>query len=582
MLEKLRPYWQALPDIFTYQILTKPIIGFWIFLLGLITQELLTSTGRVAVTSGDFGFLFKTWQGYLIMLIGIVSLFIYIAFDLNTKIVLSRKLVTGEEISIWRSMDEGFRSLRGLLSLRGLITCLYIALIAPLLGLGVSTTLTRGFYIPTFITSVISDSPLFSILLTLAMLVFLSVGIADLFVLHGITLDRMSAKEAAVQSGQLMHEHWKNYLKENLLFAFVMIVVLGIIVMVGLVLPLMVIQVLPVAEGVRRFLLILFVLAGCIISALACLTTTPIYFMKMTQLFYTYKNGEKQEYARRESKKHPLAVPGIALVVAILVAASIGIDRNFDTMFPQGSDVEIIAHRAGGNEGAENTVEGLRTAAALGAYGSEIDIQRTKDGAYILLHDGDFKRVAGDDRKPEEMTLEEIRKLSVDGEPIPTFEEALSACKGRLVLFTELKGKTADRKMAEDAVKIIRKYGMEKECVLVSLKYDLIDYIETRDPDIQTGFLLFTAFGNTAKLNCDYLGMEEESATEKTISSVHKQNKKMLVWTVNERGSQKHFLCTEADGIITDEVRQAGEIRQKLENRTDLQRMIDWIKAVVS
>ena len=179
------------------------------------------------------------------------------------------------------------------------------------------------------------------------------------------------------------------------------------------------------------------------------------------------------------------------------------------------------------------------------------------------------------------MTLKEIRKLSVDGEPIPTFEEALSACKGRLVLFTELKGKTADRKMAEDAVKIIRKYGMEKECVLVSLKYDLIDYIETKDPDIQTGFLLFTAFGNTAKLNCDYLGMEEESATEKTISSVHKQKKKMLVWTANEERSQKHFLCTEADGIITDEVRQAEEIRQKLDDRTDLQRMIDWIMAVV-
>ena len=580
-MQKLRPYWQALPDIFIYQILTKPILGLWIFLLGRITQALLTSTGRVAVTSGDFSFLFKTWQGWLILLIGLVSLFIYIAFDLNTKIVLSRKLVTGEEISVWKSMDEGFRSLRGLLSLRGLITCLYIALIAPLLGLGVSTSLTRGIYIPTFITAVISDSPLFSILLTLAMLAFLSVGVADLFVLHGVVLDRISAREAAVQSGQLMHEHWKIYLKENLLFAFVMIACLGIIVLVGLVIPLMVIQALPLAKTVQRFLLILFVLAGCIISALACLTTTPVYFMKMTQLFYTYKNGEKQEYAERESRHHSLAVPGILVIVAILIVASVVIDRNFDRFFPQGSDVRIIAHRAGGNEGAENTVEGLDAAADLGAYGSEIDIQRTRDGAYVLLHDGDFKRVAGDERTPEEMSLKEIRKLSVDGQPVPTIEEALEACKGRLVLFIELKGKTADRRMAEDVVEIIHKTGMEKECVVISLKYDLIDYIETNDPDIQTGFLLFTAFGNTAKLNCDYLGMEEESATEKTISSVHKQKKKMLVWTANEKRSQKHFLCTDADGIITDEVRQAEDIRQQLEHRTDLQRMIDWIMATV-
>ena len=122
---------------------------------------------------------------------------------------------------------------------------------------------------------------------------------------------------------------------------------------------------------------------------------------------------------------------------------------------PVENDVKIIAHRGGGNEGPENTVAGIEAACAAGAYGSEIDIQRTKDGEYVLLHDGNFKRVAGDSRTPEEMTLKQIRKLSVDGEPIPTFEEALTASKGRIVLFTELKGDSADKKMADDAVKRI-------------------------------------------------------------------------------------------------------------------------------
>ena len=67
MPEKLKPYWQALPTIFNYQILTKVLIGIWIYLLGRITQTLLKGTGRVAVTSGDFSFLFQTWQGYLIL-----------------------------------------------------------------------------------------------------------------------------------------------------------------------------------------------------------------------------------------------------------------------------------------------------------------------------------------------------------------------------------------------------------------------------------------------------------------------------------------------------------------------------------
>ena len=135
--------------------------------------------------------------------------------------------------------------------------------------------------------------------------------------------------------------------------------------------------------------------------------------------------------------------------------------------------------------------------------------------------------------------------------------------------------------MAEDAVKMIREKHMEEECVLISLKYDLIDYIEKNYPDMQTGFLAFVSFGQTALLNCDYLGLEEETATVQTISAVHGQNKKLLVWTPNEEDSQKRFLCSNADGIITDNVVQANEIREELMNRTDLQRIVDRIMMIV-
>ena len=153
--------------------------------------------------------------------------------------------------------------------------------------------------------------------------------------------------------------------------------------------------------------------------------------------------------------------------------------------------------------------------------------------------------------------------------------------KGRLVLFIELKGNTADRKMAENVVKLVKQYKMEKECVLISLKYDLIDYIETKYPDIETGFLTFASFGKTAKLNCDYLALEEESATSDAINAVHKEGKKVLVWTVNDEGSQKHFLCSKADGIITDNVSQAKKLSGSLENRTDVQRMVDKVKTIL-
>lgn len=577
--KKLRPYTQALPDILNYQIVTKILIAVWLFLLGRIFQALLKSSGRVAVTTGDWKFLFTTWQGILILLLGLVSLFVYVAFDLNSKIVLSRNLISEQKETLEDTIKEGFFSVGKLINLRGLLTVIYIALIAPIVGIGVSISATEKLYIPTFISSVIEGSVLYSALAGIAVLVFLSVGIANLFILHGVIIDGLSIREAGIQSRALVRANWKDYIRQNVLFVLMIVGSLAGMAIICLFIPLKLITLLP-AGPVSRFLTVLFVTAGTMISMLTALLGIPVYILKMTQLFYSYKQGKEFEFTEIRRDKPISYKKGTAALLIIMIAAVAVMYSRFDQFFPLETNVKIIAHRAGGNEGRENTLSGLETAWNAGAYGSEIDIQRTKDGYYVLNHDGTFKRVAGDSRRPEEMTLREVKRLSVDGEPVPTFEEMLIASRGRMVLFTELKGNTADKQMADDAVKLIEQYRMEDETVLISLKYDVIDYIETAYPEIQTGFLTFASFGKTAALNCDYIGLEEESATSDAIKAIHDEGKKVLVWTANEEGSQKHFLCTEADGIITDNVSQAVRLVTELEQRSDLDRMIDKIKTV--
>ena len=193
---ELRPYLQAMPDILNYQLVTKTLICIWLFLLGRLFQVLLRSSGRVAVTSGDWKFLFTTWQGVLILLLGLVSLFIYVAFDLNSKIVLSRNLITGQKIHLEENIKEGFYSIRKLLNPEGLLAVLYIALIAPILGIGLSISATESLYIPTFISSVIESSVLYSALAGVAVFFFLSLGVANLFILHGVVIDGLPIGEA--------------------------------------------------------------------------------------------------------------------------------------------------------------------------------------------------------------------------------------------------------------------------------------------------------------------------------------------------------------------------------------------------
>ena len=582
MKERLRPYLRAVPDIFCYIVVTKGILFVLTCLLGAMAKLLLSSVGRVAVTSGDWKFLYTTWQGILLLVLSLVSLYIGTAFDLNGRIALCSMLVRGRTVSIPECLKAGLTSTVKLISPAGLMVILYISFIAPIIGLGFSTSLTEGLYIPSFITAFIQESKLYSSLLGILVPLLLIIGIANLYILHGIVLDGLSTGDSGRQSRRLIRSNLKDYLKQNILFFLAMAAAIALAAIVLFVFPLALVQVIPLPHACSRFLVVLFGTAGTLLYLFTDFLVIPLYLLNMTRLFYSYKQGGGFEFRAPEKARTGFNRALAGFWAAAFLAAVIFQFACFDSWFPADTNVGIIAHRAGGAEAPENTLAGLETAYKAGASGCEIDIQRTKDGFYVLNHDGTFERTAGENRKPEEMKLSEVKKLRVDGEPVAEFEESLAACKGRLTLFVELKGDTADRKMADDAVRLIHKYGMEDECVLISLKYGLINYIETKYPDIQTGFLTFAAFGNTPGLNCDYIGLEAESATAYKLTATHKEGKKALVWTVNDKSSQRFFLTGDADGIITDNITQAAEVKANLASRSDLERMLDRIRIILA
>lgn len=126
----------------------------------------------------------------------------------------------------------------------------------------------------------------------------------------------------------------------------------------------------------------------------------------------------------------------------------------------------VIAHRGASAYAPENTMPAFELAAEQGAHFVELDVQRTKDGQLVALHDltlerttdvarlfPDRARLAPDDpeKKPrwwlDDFTFEEIRQLDAGawfdakfaGTRIPTFDESIRAVLGRTGLFIELK-----------------------------------------------------------------------------------------------------------------------------------------------
>ncbi len=582
IVQAIRPYRQSMNDIFRYRVVTYLISGIALSLLKQLAMILIRSTGRVAVSSGDFDFLFKTWQGILLIVLGLLVLFLGVVIDLNIQIIYASKILHGRN-ELLKSVKEGLLSLTKFFTPDGIGIVLYIALIAPITGLTLSISLTENLYIPTFISSVIHSTPLYNTIYWITIILFFFIGIIHIFILHGVLLSGLPSNKADDESRALMKANWKDFFKQNFIFGLCFLLINILIFVFVLAIPGILVFIflkdLEKAKIAGIFLLLCFAVSFAVINSYF----QSFYLIRMTQLYYQYK-GEALLFVRKTEKKFSLSFLKVPLIAGLLLALSVFICSNFDEFLPAEIDTDIIAHRAGGVEAPENTIAGIEKAIALGAKGAEIDIQRTKDGYYIVNHDANFSRLCSNPAKPSQLTLDEVKDLVIrdpnfpdEEEDVATFEEMLEASKDRIILFVELKGDSADNQMVDDAVKMIREKDMADQCVLISLKYSLIDYAEQTYPEMQTAYLTFVSFGNTAQLNCDYLGLEEESATASIINTIHNSGRKVMVWTPNEEGSQKHFLISDADYIITDNISQALGLTEELNQRDNIQVFVDWL-----
>lgn len=106
------------------------------------------------------------------------------------------------------------------------------------------------------------------------------------------------------------------------------------------------------------------------------------------------------------------------------------------------NSAKFIAHRGLSAQAPENTIKAYELAGAAGFWGAETDVRMTKDKKFVLQHDLTFKRLCGVDKKPEDMTLAEIQKLTIksgnniskyknvkSATTVATLEDYLNTCK---------------------------------------------------------------------------------------------------------------------------------------------------------
>lgn len=153
----------------------------------------------------------------------------------------------------------------------------------------------------------------------------------------------------------------------------------------------------------------------------------------------------------------------------------------------------VAAHRGDSANYPENTMAAFRAAIAAGADMIETDVQLTKDGVPVLLHDRTVDRTTDGTGAVAEMTFEELRRLNAgtQAQPqcIPTLEELLTLLAGcGLTLNLEIKeyaepgNEGRSRACVDLCVQLLQRCRMEERTVFNSFDAAVLEDIADRYP----------------------------------------------------------------------------------------------------
>ena len=132
----------------------------------------------------------------------------------------------------------------------------------------------------------------------------------------------------------------------------------------------------------------------------------------------------------------------ILTIVCLSVLSKNKSDKLRENLFHNPKYVTIVAHRGDWRNHPENSIPAFQSCIDMGIDMIEIDVRCTKDGKLILMHDPTVDRCTNGKGKVSDLTYDEIQKLrlrpqhnaSVTRNHIPTLEEVLVFCKGKILI----------------------------------------------------------------------------------------------------------------------------------------------------
>jgi glycerophosphoryl diester phosphodiesterase len=232
--------------------------------------------------------------------------------------------------------------------------------------------------------------------------------------------------------------------------------------------------------------------------------------------------------------------------------------------------VDNVAHRGAAGYAPENTIAGFDLAVDMKVDYIEIDVQRSKDGELVVIHDTTVDRTTDGTGKVGDLTLQQLQRLdagswkgdSFAGESIPTFEEILERYHGKVGILIELKAPELYPGIEEQVAEALKERNLNQtqneKIIIQSFNFQSMKKMDQLLPKVPIGVLTSNRTHTTPEALKEFSTYAEwfnpsyGIVTEEVVDKVHGLDMQIGSWTVRSQEAADFLFDMNVDAIITD------------------------------
>ncbi|REE82711.1 glycerophosphoryl diester phosphodiesterase [Paenibacillus taihuensis] len=207
-----------------------------------------------------------------------------------------------------------------------------------------------------------------------------------------------------------------------------------------------------------------------------------------------------------------------------------------------------VAHRGASGLAPENTMAAFQEAMRFPfVQWIELDVQLSKDGIPVVIHDDSLRRTARTAGRVNDYTAEQLGKMDAGswfdkafaGEGIPTLEQVMLETIGRCRLNIELKtygGRYPG--IEKKVIDLLNKHNLQHDSVITSFDREALKTVRSLTADVRTGLILdaspWTLVMDLKQLGTTFLSIGYIHVAPQLLSSMHDAGVAVMAWTVND------------------------------------------------